>query len=230
MKKSIFFPAIAMIFASAASAFAGNLQPKFNDGDEPKQQATDLVSKASWMIILNFDNNDSLNSAKSLCDQALVLDPECVDAYVQRGDANYFLGQFEEGLKDFDAAVAKRGNGDDYQCRGECKFNLEDLEGALADYKMAAQKGENDEASGAFLASADANRLGIKLYNAQKYDLAVEAFTLSVNAGPTSTNIYNRANAEYLSGDTSGALADWKTAGKMGNKEAKRSYRKFRKA
>ncbi|HTL81330.1 MAG TPA: hypothetical protein VL651_06485 [Bacteroidia bacterium] len=227
MKKSIFIPVLAMIFAGAVPVFAGNVP--FN-GDEPKTQAADLASKASWMIILNFDNADSLNAAKSICDQAITLDPECVDAYVQRGDASFFLGQYDVALKDFDVAVQKRGNCDDYQYRGECKFNLEDLDGALADYKMAAQKGENDNASGANLAMGDANRLGIKLYNAEKYSEAVDAFTISVNATPTGNNIYNRANSEYLNGDKASALADWKTAGKLGNKDAKKSYKKFRKA
>jgi len=151
------------------------------------------------------------------------------DAFFNRGDANYFLHDYTTALKDFDITVEKRGEPNDFQYRGECKFNLGDNAGALSDFQTAVVKGISTTPSGQTLAMEDANQLGIALYTAGNYSDAVSAFTISINAEKNKDNVFNRGNSEYQMGDHQSALADWKQSGKMGNKVGKKSYRQFKK-
>ncbi|MBI3511740.1 MAG: tetratricopeptide repeat protein [Bacteroidetes bacterium] len=227
MKKHIILPILAAMVAGTISLNAGNI--KIKAIDETPTKATELSNKAFWCMILNFTNEDSLKYAVSLCDQAIALDPDLIDAYFNRADARYFMGDYANALKDFDITVEKRGHADDFQYRGECKYNLNDFEGALADFTKAADLGESSTESGASLAMKDANVLGIAFYNANNYDKAVTAFKISVNATTTGTNLYNLANSEYLAGDHSTAINDWHRSMKMGDKDAKKAYKKYRK-
>ncbi len=227
MKKHIFLPILVAGAMGIIPLKANNLS--FAKDDDSKTKAAALNEKATWMIIFNTDNADSLNCAIKLCSQAIELDPTLTDAFFNRGDASYFLHDYNSAIKDFDLVVDKRGEATDFQYRGECKFNLSDNAGALADFQAAASKGIASTLSGQSLAMNDANTLGIAFYNAANYSDAVKAFTVSVNALKTGTNLFNRANAEYMAGDHPSALADWKQSGKMGNKEGKKSYKKFRK-
>ncbi|MDQ3108557.1 MAG: tetratricopeptide repeat protein [Bacteroidota bacterium] len=227
MKKFLILPIIALMtsfvpmYAEQNNSATGN--------SESAAKAEELNKRASWIIILNSTNTDSLNLAVKLCTEAIELDGELADAFFNRGDAYYFLGDFTTAIKDFDIAVEKRGDAYDHQFRGETRVKLGDNDGALADFKKAADKGFSSTASGAHLAMNDANDLGILFYDAEQYDKAVEAFTISVNAQENKNNTFNRANAEYLAGDKAAALVDWKRSGKLGNKSGKESYKKFRK-
>jgi tetratricopeptide (TPR) repeat protein len=224
MKKFLILPIIALM-----TSFVPMHAEQINNVIEGPAKAEELNKRASWIIILNSTNTDSLNLAVKLCSEAIELDGDLADAFFNRGDAYYFLGDYTTALKDFDIAVEKRGDAYDHQFRGETKVKLGDHEGALADFKKAFDKGFASTASGAHLAMNDANELGIAFYNADKYEQAVEAFTISINAQENKNNTFNRANAAYLAGDKSAALVDWKRSGKLGNKDGKSSYKKYRK-
>ncbi|MCX6310267.1 MAG: hypothetical protein NT084_01355 [Bacteroidetes bacterium] len=228
MKKHLIFPILVAIVTGIVPLKA-NGNSNFNFCGEDPTKASELTKRAGGIIILNSENKDSLNFAISLCTQAMALDENNITAYFNRGYAALILENYSEALKDFDVAVEKEGDGYDYEFRGKAKFNLGDMEGALTDYKSAQTKGITNSAGGAHMAMTDANELGIAYYNAEKYEQAVEAFTVSVNAQLTENNIFNRANAEYLSGNKEAALQDWKKSGKLGNKDGKESYKKFRK-
>jgi tetratricopeptide (TPR) repeat protein len=224
MKKHIILPIIVALMSGFIPTHATTIV-----ADEKPSKAEELNTRASWIIIFNITNNDSLDLAIKLCSEAISLDENLADAYFNRADANYFKGEYSVALKDFDIAVEKRGDAYDHQYRGETKAKLGDNEGALADFKLAAEKDFAATETGAHLAMNDANDLGIAFYNAEKYSQAVEAFNVSVNAQANKNNLFNRANAEYLSGNKSAALADWKRSGKMGNKSGRQSYRKYKK-
>ncbi|CAN5857873.1 hypothetical protein BH11BAC7_BH11BAC7_07560 [soil metagenome] len=226
MKKLLILPIIALItnFVPLHAA-QNNVTAK----PEKPETAEELNKRASWIIILNSTNTDSLHFAIDLCTQAIKLDNELADAYFNRGDAFYFLGEYTTALEDFDIAVEKRGDAYDHQFRGETRFKLGDKLGALSDYKKASEKGFASTESGAHLAMNDANDLGIAFYEAENYNKAVEAFNVSINAKENKNNTFNRGNANYLAGDKDAALADWKRSGKLGNKAGKSSYKKFRK-
>lgn len=228
MKKLIIFPLLIVAMTSFVPMHATNAKAIIVNGETPSD-AEALSTRALWIIILNSTNTDSLNLAVNLCSQGIEKDPEYADAYFYRGEAKFFLADYTGSISDFDVAVAKRGDEYDYQYRGEAKFKIGDNDGALADYKKAQQKGFGSSTSGAHLSMNDANDLGIAFYDAENYTKAVEAFTLSVNAQETQNNVFNRGNAEYLSGDKAAALVDWKRSGKLGNKSGKSSYKKFRK-
>jgi tetratricopeptide (TPR) repeat protein len=228
MKKHIILPLLVALMTSFIPLHAAQGNSVTVNGEEPAK-AEALSTRASWIIIFNSTNTDSLNLAVKLCSEAISLDGELIDAYFNRGDAYYFLGDYTTALKDFNTAVEKRGDAYDHQFRGETKFKLGDNEGALADYQRAAEKGFSGTTSGAHLAMNDANDVGIAFYNAENYTKAIEAFTLSVNAQETKNNVFNRGNAEYLAGNKSAALADWKRSGKLGNKTGRSSYRKYKK-
>jgi tetratricopeptide (TPR) repeat protein len=198
--------------------------------DENIEKAKDLSDKAWWIILLNADNKDSLHVAIDLCSQAIDLNPDLADAYFNRADAKCDLENYSEALTDFNIVIDKRGEARDFQYRGECKFKLNDNDGALTDFQTAESKGycENDVRK--LIADGDANQLGIAFYNAEQYDKAVKAFTISIDAEKTKNNLFNRANSEYMAGNHSDALVDWKASGKLGNKDGRKSYRKYRKA
>jgi tetratricopeptide (TPR) repeat protein len=221
MKTQIIFPVLFAIAAGITPLKAGVVS-------EDPTKADELTKRAGAIIIYNTDNKDSLHFAISLCDQAIQMDAENVTAHFNRGYAALMLENYTEALKDFDFAVEKEGDAYDYEFRGETKFQMNDLDGALADYKSAGNKGIGNAEGSAHLAMGDANALGIAYYNAEKYDKAIDAFTVSVDAQLTQNNIFNRANAEYLNGDKEMALQDWKKSGKLGNKEGKKSYKKFK--
>ena len=225
MKKFLILPLIALMTA-LVPMHAEQINATTGEGTA---KAEELNQRASWIIILNSTNTDSLNLAIKLCTEAISLDGELADAFFNRADAYYFLGDYMTALKDFDIAVEKRGDAYDHQFRGETKAKLGDNDGALADFKKAAEKGFASTATGAHLAMNDANDLGIAFYNAEKYELAIEAFTVSINAQETKNNTFNRGNAEFLNGDKAAALTDWKRSGKLGNKDGKSSYKKYRK-
>ncbi len=228
MKKHLIFPLLIAVVTGIAPLKAGQgYSTKINGGEDPTK-AEALTKRAGGIIILNSENKDSLNFAIALCTQAMELDENNVTAHFNRGYAALILENYAEALKDFDVAVEKEGDGYDYEFRGKTKFKMGDMDGALVDFKSAAEKGIANTTGGAHIAMDDANDLGIAFYNAEKYDKAVEAFNVSVDAQPNENNIFNRANAEYLTGDKTAALQDWKKSGKLGNKDGKKSYKKFR--
>jgi len=224
MKKHIILPFLVAMFACTATVKAN---PGFISAEPDSEKAAALAEQASWTILLNFFNTDSLNYAVTLCNKAIDLSPGCAEAYSSRGFARYFMNDYQTAEKDFDVAVQKRGSAQDFEDRGECKFHLSDNDGALADYQSAAAKGQSLTASGADLLMADANDLGIAFYNAGQYTKAVQAFTISINSEITGTNLFNRANAEYMNGDSASACTDWHTSWKMGSKQGKKAYKKM---
>lgn len=228
MKKQIFFPILFVLLTGIAPLKASpNYSTKNSSGEDPTK-AEELTKRAGIIIILNSDNKDSLNFAITLCEQAIALDENIVTAYFNRGYAAFILEDYSQALKDFNVAVEKEGDGYDYEFRGKTKFKMGDMDGALADFKSAATKGIANTEGGAHLAMDDANELGIAFYTAEKFEKAIDAFTVSIDAQANENNIFNRANAEYLYGDKAGALQDWKKSGKMGNKDGKKSYKKYK--
>ncbi len=229
MKKHIILPLLIALMTSFVPAHAEQVKAVIINS-ENTANAEELNTRAAWIILLNSKNTDSLHFAIELCTEAITLDAELADAYFNRGDAHFFLGDFTTALKDFDIAVEKRGDKYDHQFRGETRFKLGDNDGALADFQKAADKGFGNSESGAHLAMSDANDLGIAFYNAENYSKAVEAFNISISAEENKSNTFNRGNANYLAGNKEEALADWKRSGKLGNKDGKSSYKKYRKA
>ncbi len=226
MKKFLILPIIALM-TSFVPMHAEQINATIKS--EITAKAEELNARAAWIILLNSKNTDSLHLAIELCTEAITLDAELADAYFNRGDAHFFLGDYSTALKDFDSAVEKRGDKYDHQFRGETRFKLGDHDGALADFQKAADKGFNSSETGAHLAMSDANDLGIAYYNVENYSKAVEAFNISINAEENKSNTFNRGNANYLAGDKTAALADWKRSGKLGNKDGKLNYKKYRK-
>ena len=82
--------------------------------------------------------SSDMQEKKKLYTKAIEVNPDFLDAYINRGLVNNELGEYKESIKDYDKAIEL-----DRKCalafnnRGYTKFRQKDYEGALADYNKA---------------------------------------------------------------------------------------------
>jgi tetratricopeptide (TPR) repeat protein len=70
--------------------------------------------------------------------QAIRLKPDLDEAFFNRGNARYAIGDLERALQDFDEAIRlKPDYADGFYNRGAARYDKGDLEGALRDFNEA---------------------------------------------------------------------------------------------
>ncbi|MBV6420451.1 MAG: hypothetical protein DAHOPDDO_01693 [Ignavibacteriaceae bacterium] len=74
-------------------------------------------------------------------DIAIELDPSYVGAYINRGDANFELGNYNESIQDYSNAIVLNPTdySDAYYKRGKAKNSSNDYTGAIQDYNKAIE-------------------------------------------------------------------------------------------
>ena len=84
--------------------------------------------------------NDSSSAALIIANDLLKKYPDFVYGYLLRGNANYYLTNYIEAIKDYNIVIERipSENGGYYN-RGLCKFKLEDYRGAILDYDKAIE-------------------------------------------------------------------------------------------
>ena len=138
--------------------------------------------------------------------QAIRLNPDYADAYINRGLARSDKGDLEGALQDYDKAIGLQP--DDavvYYNRGNARKAKGDLEGALQDYDKAI--GLQPDETMAYYNRGNARKAKGDLEGAlQDYDQAIGLNPDYADA------YYNRGNARKAKGDLEGALQDYDKA------------------
>ena len=109
------------------------IQTKINE-DKTKAEDAAKAAKVSQLFAEAFNEKDS-SRAIDLYTQLLALNPDNADAYYNRGNVRYDLGDKSGALSDYDKSIEL--NPDDaeaYNNRGNVKSKLGDKSGALSDY------------------------------------------------------------------------------------------------
>ncbi len=97
---------------------------------------------------------------------------------------------------------------------GNIKYKAGDIKGALEEYSIAIRL--NPAHSKAYL-----NRAYIEAVELQKFEIAVCDFDTAITLDPEYADAYlGRGSSRYNLRDVDGALADWKRAESLGNKQA----------
>ncbi|MEG5042840.1 MULTISPECIES: tetratricopeptide repeat-containing serine protease family protein [unclassified Microcoleus] len=138
--------------------------------------------------------------------QAIVLNPNYVDAYTNRGRARSSLGDDRSAIADFNQALRIDPNNDvAYLSRGFARSTLEDKQGALADFNQVLRISPNN-------AVANFTR-GFARYRLGDKQGAIADFNQALRIDPNLALAYNkRGFARSDLGDTQGAIADFNQA------------------
>ncbi|MCA9890716.1 MAG: tetratricopeptide repeat protein, partial [Anaerolineae bacterium] len=172
--------------------------------------------------------------------QAILLEPQYVEAHNNRGNAYSELQQYEEAIADFTQAIAIDPQYPDaYNNRGNAYSKLQQYEEAIADFTQAIainpqytiaynsrgfahlDLGQYEEAIADFtqaiaidpLYTLAYNNRGYTYYNLGQYDLAISDYTQAIATDSVYADAYNnRGNAYYALGQYEEAIADFTQA------------------
>jgi tetratricopeptide (TPR) repeat protein len=136
--------------------------------------------------------------------QGLRLEPRWWQGYFNRGQTYLSLKEWQASVGDLTVYIkhtARASCACAYYERGNAYFNLSEYARAYADHKQAIALGPVE--AGYF------ERLGADAYVMGKYEEAIAASTVSLDADPSDAfSYYYRGMAREAIGDKSGALAD----------------------
>jgi tetratricopeptide (TPR) repeat protein len=111
---------MGVLFLSNSSAYA--------------QTAADYINQGNQKAILNKDYDGGIAEYT----QAITLDPQNVDAYIDRGDAKYNKNDIQGAIADYTQAIALNpNNARAYNERSRAEQSLGDSSGANADLTRA---------------------------------------------------------------------------------------------
>ncbi len=88
-------------------------------------------------IDIGIDNDERVRLALSDFDEALRLDPELFDAFIERGNLRCNLGQRQEGIEDYSRAIEIKPSASAYFNRGNVHRQLREFDEAISDYEEA---------------------------------------------------------------------------------------------
>jgi tetratricopeptide (TPR) repeat protein len=147
---------------------------------------------------------DDMDGALRDINQAIELEPQVVHLYELRGSIEENKGDAEAALKDYDYVVEKSGEASDYLRRGYFKAAEGDLQGGLADCKIAIEKDGTD-------GHAYSERAHIK---AAANDLAgsLSDFNQAARLDTNANFFACRGLTKQRAGDLKGAFADFQLA------------------
>ncbi|WP_169156249.1 serine protease [Brasilonema bromeliae] len=147
--------------------------------------------------------------------QALRINPNNPDAYLQRGSAYYYLKKYQAAREDFNKVLQlSPKNANAYNNRGVLRYQSGDKQAALADFNSAIQLDPK-------LAGTYYNRGAIRDQSGDK-QAALADYNSAIQLDPKNAPAYiERAVLRYESGDKQAALADYNQAIQLDPKNAK---------
>ena len=152
--------------------------------------------------------------------KAINLNHDYATAYVSRGLANHYLSKHKEEIPDYTEALRINPNYfEAYNNRGTANAMLANYAAAIQDYNKALNIKSD---YGTYL-----NRANAKLL-LPDYKNAIDDYSICLKYNTHDPTIYyNRATAEYNSGDHQSACNDWQAALQIGYKPADEKLKQF---
>ncbi len=156
-----------------------------------------------------FSQREDHEKAVEYYTKALGKDRHHAEAYCQRGNSKYALGDFKGAIGDYDEVLAiNPEDADTYFYRGNAKSDLGRYRGAIVDYNKAI-------AIEPQFAHAYNNR-GIAKHELGKYHDAIIDYDEALRIDSKLLEVYlNRGVSKSVLGDHDGAMADYNKAIKM---------------
>jgi len=154
-------------------------------------------------------NKGDYQGARAAYNQAIQLNPNYADAYVNRGNAHSNLGDKQGAIADYNQALRINPNFvKAYNNRGVARDELGDKQGAIADYNQALQINPND--------AEVYNNRGAARYELGDKQGAIADYNQALRINPNYALAYNnRGVARDELGDKQGAIADYNQALKI---------------
>jgi tetratricopeptide (TPR) repeat protein/tRNA A-37 threonylcarbamoyl transferase component Bud32 len=139
-------------------------------------------------------------------DKAIFLDPQDINAFINRGIAKYNLGNKQEAIADYSKAIAiDPKNAIAYYNRGLAKYDLGNKQEAIADYNKAISI--DPKYSYAY------NNRGLIKYDLGNKQEAIADYNKAIYFDPKdATAYYNRGLTKYDLGNKQEAIADYNKA------------------
>jgi tetratricopeptide (TPR) repeat protein len=150
--------------------------------------------------------------------KAIELKPVYSDAYYNRGFAMMNLSRFGEAVEDLSKSIEMNaGYAEAYYNRAYSLMNLERYEEALDDFNKTLELKPGD---------ADVlNSCGVIFYRQKNYGEAIRNYTKAIELNSNYAQAYfNRALAEYYSGQREAACLDLQKASSLGYSPAPETY------
>lgn len=117
----------------------GNLKSAKRNYEYGLELESTNVEALNWLaliLILMCDYRDAIQKIS----KAILIKPGFTNSYLTRGSAYKGLGKYDEAIDDFDFVIFHFPKSVEAHIgRGEVKFLMNDIEGALADYRCAAE-------------------------------------------------------------------------------------------
>ena len=144
--------------------------------------------------------------ALAALDEAIRLDPKTAEAFNQRGNAHFAMGDRQKAIADYSEAIRLAPqSADPYSNRGYAYKQQGDLAKAIADYGEAIRR---EPANAEYF-----NLRGIAHYDADQLDKALADYTEAVRLDPKfKSPYYNRGMVHRDRGDDQAAIADFTAA------------------
>ncbi|MGK7874000.1 MAG: tetratricopeptide repeat protein, partial [Xenococcaceae cyanobacterium] len=80
--------------------------------------------------------------------QEIPINPNYTDAYNNRGNARYYLGEYQASIEDYTEAIRiNPTDADAYNKRGNARYYLGEYQAAIEDYNQAIRINPNDAAA-----------------------------------------------------------------------------------
>ena len=165
----------------------------------------DLAARA-WFSVGYLIQDEDLEGSIFAYDRAIRLNPDYVEAYINRGNTQHKLGQYEAAIDDYDEAIRLNpASAQAYNNRGAVKGSLGQYEAAIDDYDEAIRLNPDD-------AEAYSNRGNTK-YKLGQNEAAIADCNEAILLNPDHVDAYiNRGSAKGSLGQQEEAIADYDEA------------------
>ena len=128
--------AMMLVILIASAIFAGSTNEEVN----VKARADEIAHEAYLLI-----EDDLYDDALALCNEAIMLDPEAIDAYAYRARIYSHNKEYEKAMTDANKAIGlesilSRSVPHAWHVRGGINFKQDDYDAAFSDYSTAIKK------------------------------------------------------------------------------------------
>jgi tetratricopeptide (TPR) repeat protein len=172
---------------------------------QPEPTREELSAETLFIRAFEKLENGDLDGAITDYSEAIRLNPDFADGYLNRGAARSEKNDLIGAIEDFDKALGLRPDADVYYNRGAVRGLLGDLNGAIADYDEAIQLQPDDDKA--------RNNRGVARGQLGDLEGAIEDFDEVLRLNPDNAEAYNNRGATYAEkGDFARAFADYSAA------------------